>query len=455
MRFFIFLILIISTQLTVATAQEQQQITLKEFIERGIERSGLVQYERGAVSLAENRIGQARSSRILPRVDLNTNHGLIPGVVSQTGLPKGQYYLDPNLENNWEDWAIFTRAEISALQPIYSWGAINKAIRAAEAGAIAAEQSFNAKQDEVALQLYELYYSYLLAIEIERILDDAERTINRIGDTLKEMQDEMDPDLKERDVFQYDIFKTEFQIQKTQVAQSKDVVNRIWNYILGSNNYAPSEAFLDPVKYDLLSFDEFHEYALQNRPEIKGVNAGIDALRNVADATRAQNYPLFYLGLTASYANTPNRPRQTNPFIINNTNFASAGIGFGIRQNLNFSAMRTQNERAEIEFKRGTDLRNALTDGIMLELNEKYSEAVVAETKVTQLEEALRITREWVRHEQLNYDYGFGDVEDLLDASRKELELRVQVKQSVYELNKKIAALYKSAGLPVTELGHN
>jgi len=454
MRFFILLILLISTFQTVATAQ--QQITLKEFIDRGIERSGLIQYERGAINLAENRIDQARSSRILPRVDLNTNHGLIPGVVSQIdGLPRGQYYLDPNLENNWEDWAIFTRAEISALQPIYSWGAINKAIRAAEAGAVAAEQSFNAKQNEVALQLYELYYSYLLTLEIERILEDAERTLNRIGNTLKEMQDSMDPDLKERDVFQFDIFRAEFQIQKMQVSQSKDVVNRIWTYILGSDEYAPVESFLDPVRFELLSFNEFHEYAMANRPEIKGVNAGIDALRNVADATRAQNYPLFYLGLTASYANTPNRPRQTNPFIINNTNFASAGIGFGIRQNLNFSAMRNQTERAKIEFKRGTDLKNALTDGIMLELNEKYSEAVVAETKVVQLEEALRITREWVRHEQLNYDYGFGDVEDLLDASRKELELRVQVKQSVFELNKKIAALYKSAGLPVTELGHN
>jgi hypothetical protein len=60
-----------------------------------------------------------------------------------------------------------------------------------------------------------------------------------------------------------------------------------------------------------------------------------------------------------------------------------------------------------------------------------------------------------VRNEQLNYDIGFGDVEDLLDAVQKELELRLEMKQNVFDLNKKIAALHKAGGIPIHQLTLN
>lgn len=450
----LFILIFLSTGLS---AQDTLKISLQEFINRGVERSGQVQYDYGAVRLAENRANQARASRILPSVNLNTNHGLIPGVKSQTDLPKGQYYLDPNLENDWEDWAIFTRAELSAVQPIYTWGAVNKAINAAEYGAQAAKKEFEARQKGLELRLYELYYSYHLAIEVERILSDAESTVNQIGRELDRMQEENDPDLRERDLFEYDIFKSEFEIQKTEVRQSIARIQRIWNYILDDdgNIYMPMEEFLDPVPFEIEPFEFYQAQAMEMRPELQGVDAGIEAYKYSVESIKSQNLPSLFLGLSASYANTPNRPRQTNPFIINNTNFLSAAVGFGIRQNLNFSSIRNRVERERIEYNRIKDLRDALTDGIMLELNEHYMEAVVADTKVNQIEEALVTTRNWVRHEQLNYDYGFGDVEDLVDSVRKELELRVSLKQSIFEMNKKVAALYNASGLPLTNLSLN
>lgn len=446
--------MVVSTGLS---AQDTLRISLQEFIEKGIERSGQVQYDYGAVRLAENRADQARASRILPSVNLNTNHGMVPGVKSQTDLPSSQFYLDPNLENDWENWAIFTRAELSAVQPVYTWGAINKAISAAEYGAEAAKKEFEARRKGLELQLYELYYSYLLAIEVERILEDAESTVNQIGRELESMQEENDPDLRERDLFEYEIFVSEFEIQKTEVRQSIGRIQRIWDYILNDNGdvHLPAEEFLDPVPFEIEPFEYYQSQAMELRPELQGVDAGIEAYKHSVESIKAQNLPTLFIGLTASYANTPNRPRQSNPFIINNTNFLSGAVGFGIRQNLNFSSIRNRVERERIEYNRVMDLREALSDGIMLELNEHYMEAVVADTKVNRIEEALVTTRKWVRHEQLNYDYGFGDVENLVDSIRKELELRVDLKQSIFEMNKKVATLYNASGLPVTNLSLN
>ncbi|TVQ05009.1 MAG: TolC family protein [Balneolaceae bacterium] len=441
-------------------AQDTLRVNLSQFIERGLQTSGQVAYEQRAVDLAQNRVNTAQSQRILPRVEFSSQHGVIPGVVSKDprNLPPGQFYLDPNLENDWEDWAIFTRAELSAIQPIYSWGAIRSAVDAARSGARAAEFQFDAVKAEAELQLYELYYSYLLALEISRILDEADREINRVERELYRMRDEGDPDIKESDIFKFEIFKSEFQVQKVEVREGMDFVRRIWNYALQASPnqvFIPEENFLDPIAFQLQDFNYYLQMAINARPELRGVESGIDALRSGLDAARAQQYPLFFLGITGSYANTPNRPRQSNPFIINNTNYASGGVGFGIRQNLNFSGIRNTVDRAEIEYRRVNDLHKAVTDGITLEINNKYREAVIAEVKVRQTEEALVTARNWVRNEQLNYDIGFGDVEDLLDSVQKELELRLLLKQNVFNLNKKVAALYKAGGIPIQQLSIN
>ena len=439
-------------------AQDTLSVNLQEFLERGLERSGQVSYEGRAVDLAVNRQKQARSQRFLPRIEISTQHGVTPGVKSPMGFPEGQFYLDPTLENDWEDWAIFTRAELSVVQPVFSWGAISNAIKAAEAGARASEFQFSAVKAEAEKQLFELYYSYLLAIEIERILEEARSQIRQVERQIEQMQEEGDPTLKEADVFKFEIFKSEFAVQEMEVKQGVRSVESIWNHILGDNSgtvYRPAENFLDPVPFELEPFTYYEQMAIQNRPELRGADEGIEATRRGAEAARAQRYPALFIGLSGSYANTPNRPRQSNPFIINSTNYANAGVGFSFRQNLNFSSMKNNVERADIEHRRVQDLKDALTDGIILELNETYSEAAIAEVRVRQTNEALITARNWVRHEQLNYDIGFGDVEDLLDAVEKELELRLKLKQNTFELNKKVAALNKAAGIPVNQLSTN
>lgn len=439
-------------------AQDTLSISLQDFIEKGIERSGQVDYLSNAVDLAENSAQQARDQRILPRINLSTQHGLVPGVVSNTGRPPNEFYLDPNLSNDWENWAIFTRAEVSAAQPIYTWGAINNAINATESAANAARFRFDAETKEIELRLFDLYYSYQLALELERILEEADEQVRRVERQLDDMQEEGDPDLDQSDVFKFDIFKAEFEVQREEVNQSLENVRRIWAYVLDPSQktvYQPESLFLEAVPFELEPYDYYESVAMDQRSELRGADAGINAAESQIEAVKSQYYPSLFLGLTGSYANTPNRPRQSNPFIINSTNYASAAFGLSFRQNLNFLTTQTKVDRARIQRNQVEDLKDALTDGIVLELNDTYRKAAVAQKRVTQLEEVLSISKNWVRQEQLDYDFGFGDVKDLLDSVQKELETRVELKQNTFELNKRVAELYKAAGIPVQQLQIN
>jgi len=442
-------------------AQDTLQISLSEFIQKGINNSGEVHFRKQDVNLAENRVNQAKSQRILPKFDLNTQHGLVPGVASDSvrpngnKLPKDEYYLDPNLSNDWENWSIFTRAEVNAIQPLFSWGAIDNAVKAAQAGAEAARDQFNAQKSQLHLKLYDLYYSYVLTLELERILDDAQSQINKIDDKIDEMEKKGNSDLDQSDVYKFKVYKSVFAMRAAEVKENDQFIKETWNYLLKADSgtvYEPEDQFLDPVQQQLNAVDFYKKHALSNRAEIQGIEAGIKAAKFGLKARKAQSYPMLFLGLTASYANTPNRPRQSNPFIINNTNYATAGFGLGIRQNLNFYEIKTDIQKNRIQYKKAKFLKDAAVDGIMLDIMDKYKEASLADVKVDKTDDAFVTSKKWLRQEQLDYDLGIGQVKDMVDALKTRLEMEVNYKRRIFEFNKKMAELYQAAGMPLTSL---
>lgn len=438
-------------------AQDTLEISLKDFIELGISNSGQIKYEKSNIDIAENRVSLAKDQRILPSLSFRSEHAVVPGVSSPNGLPEEQIYLDPDARNDWDHAGIYTRLRISGVQPIFTWGAINKTIDAAQKAVEATEFEFRAKKDDMEMRFFELYYSYVLALEIERLLKDAEEKIQQVENSLDDAQENGD-EIDESDVYKFKVFKSKFGIQKAEVDQSLLFVKQTWAYILSNDEgtvYTPSIRFLDPFATQLSGIEYYQNSAFLNRNEIRGIDTGKEALVKYINSKKAQNLPGLYMGFTATFASTPVRPRQPNPFISTPENTFNTAIGFSIRQNLNFFQAKTQLQRVKIELKKMDYLSQAAKDGILLEVNQAYQRASVAGVKVSKTDEALLTTKRWLRMEQQDYDFGIGEVKDLIDAMKMELELRLKEKESVYEFNTSLAKLNNAAGIPLLLLEQN
>lgn len=456
---FTILILFIMGCGSILKAQDTVRVTLEQFITRGLQNSDQVNAERQEVRLAKNRINQTQTKRYVPKFELNTQHGVVPGVKSEReDLEPNEYYLDPNLENDFEDLGIFTRAEIQLIQPIYTWGALKNAVKASKAAARAAENKFLITKNETELRLFKLYQSYLLSLEISRLLEQAQQQLDDIAEQLQKKQNEEGSGLDESDVFKFEVFESEFAIRMAEVRANAQYVQNVWNYVMGADGetvYMPEARFLDPVQNPLKTLDYYRSRAVNERPEVEALEAAVNAAEYGVKATKAKNYPSLFLGLRGSYAHTPNRPRQSNPFIINNTNYASASVGFGIRQNLDFLSMKYDVQKSKIQRQKAVYSKQAAVQGIVLQVNEKYKEASISKVKVEKTDEALVTSKRWLRQEQLDYDFGMNNTKDLIDAIQKELELKVQYKREVFNFNKDMAELYKASNLPVTTLNTN
>jgi outer membrane protein TolC len=436
-------------------AQDTLRLNIHEFIERGLRESTMLKARQQSVEIAGTRIQEAKASRILPNASANTAHGLVPGVKGTQGNPPGSLYLDPTLRNDWEDWAIFTRAEITAIQPIYTWGAISNAIKAAESGAKAAEATFQGEISQYETSLWELYYAKLLALELSRLVDRANSEFRRADRELEKLLEEGDDSIEDKDIYEFNIFRHEFDMMAEEVNENLKTVNRIWNLALNTDHqivFLPEEQFLDVLEVTIGDIGYYEQRAMVSRPEMRQINAVVDAAQHGLQVARAQNYPSFFLGLSASVAVTPNRPKQDNPFIQNRTNFSNLVYGFGFRQNLNFGIMKSRQERSQIQFRQASYTKEAVTDALRLDLAERYKNVMVARSRIDHLGKAYNISNEWLRQEQLDYDLGFGDVKNLVDAVKKNLELEVALKQRTHDFNVSIGRLYRAAGIPFHEL---
>lgn len=435
-----------------AAVPDTVTITLADFLTLATEQSKELQARRQNVELARNTNAGARNSRILPNFTLTTAHGLIPGVKSRDDmdLPSSQLYLDPSLRNDWEDWAFFNQFEVTALQPVYTWGAIRNAIKASQAGINVSLFEFEAEEQKTKLQLFQLWQGRLLAVELDRLTTEAERTIEMAERELIKLFEEGSDEIDDADFYQFEIFKFEFEAQKEEVKRNLEVLERAWAIALGSRDsgiiYIPDERFLDPLDAVIEPLETYLAHAAVSRPELRQIEAVRDAAGFGVDAQRAQMFPALFVGATYRYAYAPNRPRQRNPFISNAANTESLTVGLGFRQNLNFLQLQNRTDRAQIQLRQAGYALEAVRDGIELEVSDKYKDAQIARTRLSSVERALDVSRNWLRQEQLDYDIGFGEIPNLIDAFTKNLELEAQQKQYIYDFNVRLARLLNAGG---------
>jgi outer membrane protein TolC len=89
----------------------------------------------------------------------------------------------------------------------------------------------------------------------------------------------------------------------------------------------------------------------------------------------------------------------------------------------------------------------AVRQGVILEVRNDYKNYMVNRTKAKQIEKAFVLSKEWLRTEQIDYDLGLGDVENVVDATKTSLELEAEFNEAVYQNNIKLGKLLHSSGI--------
>lgn len=438
---------------TLPASARQSSDTLLVSLEGAMSRSLTVSPEVDASeakrAYAEARLSLARASRYLTEFSATTAHAFAPAIDNPNGTPVDRLYLDPDVRNDWDDLSPFNRIEFEAIQPLWTWGELGSSIDAARAGVEVDVAGVRMTENDVLERTADLYYSLQLADALGRLTRETGDIVDQAKGEIDRLLEEGAADVDYADLYQMQITEQEFLQRVVEVEESRQLARAALSrqlFLPEGQSVEAESHLLEPVAIDLLPLSEWQALALSHRPELMGVEAGIRASASLVDVARSDYFPKLFFGLSGKWAYAAGRERQRNPFV--GDPFLSRGVqaGLALRQNLNFSQTRAKVRQAEAEHTEVRSQEEGLRQLVLFEVEEAYRRVLIAQAAVNSREEALLISKRWLRDEQINFDLDLGDTENLIKAVRENLGLQAGREQTVYEFNIAVIRLLKKTG---------
>ncbi|PSQ83840.1 MAG: TolC family protein, partial [Bacteroidetes bacterium QH_2_63_10] len=372
-------------------------------------------------------------------LSLNTASSFAPGLSNvPPGTPDDELYLNPNVENDWSLGALrpFSRVEIVARQPLFTWGELSGSIEAARHGVDVEEARVDQKALEVAARTGEIYYNVLLTQALNRLADRTTQVVDRAKKEINRLLDEGNEDVDQADLFQTRLTEEEVKRRVVEVEQRQATARsalRRQLFLPEGTAVRVAEDELQPLNFSMHpdSLDHYIQLGLRNRPEVEQARAGVKAREALVDVEQSNYYPKIGVQASLSQSITlPERPNPDNAFVGDSFMGTGTQTGIGIQQNLNFGQTTAKVEQAKAE----------------LEEVEHQQTLVVAKTAFESRDRSTTISGEWLRTEQINFDLGLADTENLVKAVRADLEARARYNEAVKQYNVAVLKLLRATG---------
>ena len=426
--------------------------TIEEAIVHALDVSPEVGVERAGQDFAEARRRLALSSRFLTDFTATSAHAVAPGldIPADNAFPDKALYLNPDVRNDWDDLRPFNRIEVEFTQPLYTWGQLGGSIRAARFGVDVERADVSSTRLDVALRTGQLFYGLLLAEALLRLAEETGAVVDRARDEISRLIDEGAEDVDYADLYQLQITEQEYNRRVVEVTRRRMTARMA----LARQLFLPegvvattANQMLEPIAYELDSLDHYQNLALENRPELAKAAAGLAARSALVEVARSDYFPKLFLAGSARISAAAGRIRQPNPYISDPFIGRSVRAGLGLRQTLNFAQTRARVDQAEAERNEVAYQQTAARQLVLFEVEEAYNNVIIARSALDSQSESLRLSKEWLQTESINFDLDLGDTENLVDAVRTNLELEASYFDAVNRYNVSILRLLASAGV--------
>lgn len=438
-----------------ATAQFASGDTVTVGVEAAITRAVEVSPDIGEVragrDFAAARSRFARANRVLSRFEAETAHAIAPAldIPADNTFPDDALYLNPDVENDWENPRPFNQVEIDFGQPIYTWGELSGNIEAARHGVEVEEAAVRRKESEVALRAGMLYYKVLLTDALMRLTDEAGTIVRQAKREVARLLEEGAEGVDDADQFKVQLTEQEYNRRVVEVTQQRTTARSALQrqlFLPEGTAVEPEAQVLEPLAFIPEPLAQYEALALAHRPELDQAAAGLAAREALVKVARSDFYPKLLLGGRARFAYAAGRHKQDNAFI--NEDFLSNSVraGFSLQQELNFFQTRARVEQAEAEREEVRFQQAGARQLILLEVEQAYRNLLIAQAALEAQDASLQITREWLRTEQINFDLDLGDTENLIDAVQAQLTQEASYYDAVQRYNTAVLKLLHATG---------
>ncbi len=444
-----FLILFCSLKIVIGQESRKLVLNLKACEELAFKNNHKIQDAQLSLKVSEAKRIQASHAKILPKFQLRNIWGPSPRAEGELD-PTGGYVISKDVTTSIpEDLRYFTQVDLDLVQPIHTFGKLSGLSAAAEFGVQAGQAGLEKSKEDVRLEVRRLYWALLLGKELLAVIEDTRKEMDKAENKIQELLDEGAEEVSQNDLFKLQISQYEVNKRNRGTLDKIELTKSALRITLGlseNTDYDIETEYLDPLEIEVDSLSIYTATALQNRPELAQLRAGVGARRALIGVSKSDYYPQFFLGGQIKYNFAKDRFDPKGQFIYNPTNFFRTGIVVGLNWNLNFVQTRDRIRLAQAEYTKLSQKEEPLISGINLEVKKAYLEVTQAGTNFRESRKALRASDNWLRSESMAWDIGLGEVKDLIDAFKANGAMQAAHLENIFKYNVALAELSKATG---------
>ncbi|PTL36622.1 hypothetical protein CLG94_02775 [Candidatus Methylomirabilis limnetica] len=420
--------------------------TLKDLIGRTLAISPEIrQMQRGA-EVAMAKKDQADAGRF-PQIE-------VTAIVGPSSRARGDAASSPDRKDDPTVNNVFERVEMKLVQPLYTFGKLTGFRSAAEEGVKVEKAKVEEKAADLILRVKELYYSRLMASDMLGLIDEISGDLDKaIVKTTRRLKAEV-PGADEIDLYKLKAFRGEVLKNREEAQKGFDLATGALMFYAGLNRTQPFELDaigLEASPKDVEPVDRGMGMALELRPEMAQVRAGLKATEALVMAEESNLYPQFFAAVNSVYAQAGNRTRQQNPFAFDPLNDRYAVIVLGFKYDLDFGITRGKIRAAQAEHLKVSETKQFAEQGIPLQVRKAHRELAEAQETLKATEDGWRNAKKWLVAAKANYDLGVGESRDLGQAAETYAKLRADNFKAMYNYNLSLANIEYATGRAVKE----
>ena len=392
-------------------------------------RSDEVAIKQADVEAAKVDQALASAIRFIPKADLTVVGGVVPSahgnVVEWETSNRSLAGLGP-----------FIRTDLNVVQPLFTWGQLTAARDAANAGYRARTLLVTDQVAAVQLRVIQLFWAQAMATKLLAIAAQVDKALVQVDQKIDESLKADDGAVTTEDRYRVAVFKSQLLAKKADAEKGLALakVGLAATLALDPAGVQFESPALDAEAAPLPRLAQLRADAEAQRPDLRALDAAIDAKRADVKAHFGAMLPSVFVAGQFSFAYAPNRDVQFSPWVLDPFRHVTAGLVLGLRQNLALPTLIEQSKKSKAELHGLEVKRRALARLVDVQVESARVEADTAQTKLDAARGALGAGKAMFRSATLNFGLGVDDAKAVLEAYQAYVLSQVSLAQASYEV---------------------
>jgi len=435
--------------LTTGLTAQAETINLQQAVQMSLaadprikEREQVVEAARGLVQEVQGNAGW--------RVSANAFIGLAPGVEGgfyQNGAFTGATpRTDGDRIDKLSDW---THLDFALIKPLYTFGKVERYTEAAQGNVGVKQGELKQTRGDIVYDTKRAYYGFLTARDIRVFLEDVQGRLNstlaRVERNLKNETGES----KQSDLYALQTARGLIAKYVHQARAVEQVSLDGLKVLTGTGlkaDLSVADSRIEPVAFPQIELADLQARALQDRPEMEQLEAGLRARRALVAAKKADRMPDVYAGVVGQFNYASQRERLDNPYLYDPFNGGGLTPVVGVKWDTVFGAANARVNQAQAELEAINHKKAFALAGIPFEVGEAYANAQANLRAQQDLAEGAAAARRWMVASLADFSAGLESADRVVDALKNYVLAQTEYLRTVNDYNMNVAQLARLTG---------